>query len=67
MNINDWIWFIVQINIQQWRFFYGRMSIKSRLERLLVTSPNEYQPENEINISDKIKSFKEELFRLSEI
>ena len=39
MSPSDLVWFAAQINIQRWRFFYARMAIKSRLERLTVTSP----------------------------
>lgn len=39
MSFNELVWFASQINAQRWRFFYGRMSIKSRLERLEITSP----------------------------
>lgn len=39
MSAADLLWFAAQINAQRWRFFYARMAIKSRIERLTVTSP----------------------------
>ncbi len=39
MNFADLAWFATQINAQEWRFFYARMAIKSRIERLVVKSP----------------------------
>jgi len=39
MREADLLWFAAQINAQRWRFFYARMAIKSRIERLTVSSP----------------------------
>ena len=36
MAAEELLWFASQINSQRWRFFYARMAIKSRLERLEV-------------------------------
>ena len=66
MNINQLIWFAAQINSQQWRFFYGRMAIKSRLERLEVTSPNKEIENAIINIKDKFTLFKKTLNNVTE-
>lgn len=65
MNFNELIWFASQINAQRWRFFYGRMAIKSRLERLEITSPPSYLKELDFTIAEKIKEFRENLFKLS--
>ena len=48
MTFNELIWFAAQINMQRWRFFYGRMSIQSRLKQLRVVAPA-----GEITDSDK--------------
>lgn len=40
MSIRELIWFAAQINLQRWRFFYGRMAIKSRISKLIVKSPD---------------------------
>jgi len=65
MSINELIWFIAQINAQRWRFFYGRMAIKSRLERLDITSPKKVI-ESEINIKSIFIDFKKSLYDLCE-
>ncbi len=65
MSFNELIWFASQINAQRWRFFYGRMSIKSRLERLEITSPQKQIKDVGKPIDVKIKEFKESLFKLS--
>lgn len=66
MSMNDLIWFASQINAQRWRFFYARMSIKSRLERLDVTSPPQKSPDISEKIGDKVREFRKSLYRLSE-
>ena len=66
MNINQLVWFAAQINFQQWRFFYGRMAIKSRLERLEITSPSKGMEYDGINIKDKFMEFKNTLNNLAE-
>jgi hypothetical protein len=65
MTLNELIWFAAQINIQKWRFFYARMSIKSRLERLEITSPSEYISDNGQHISKRLKGFKNKLISYS--
>ena len=66
MNINELIWFTVQINSQRWRFFYGRMAIKSRLERLEISSPKKIIPDININMKNKFIEFKRALYSLVE-
>ena len=39
MGVAELIWFAAQLHAQRWRFFYGRMAIQSRLERLEIGSP----------------------------
>jgi type I restriction-modification system DNA methylase subunit len=65
MSFNELVWFASQINAQRWRFFYGRMSIKSRLERLEITSPPAPIIDTGKTIKEKIIEFKENLYRLS--
>jgi hypothetical protein len=67
MNINELIWFAAQINAQKWRFFYARMAIKSRLERLEITSPDSKISNDIRNIKDKFIDFKKTLYKLSGI
>lgn len=65
MTFNELVWFASQINAQRWRIFYARMSIKSRLEQLEITSPPNSMPDTGESISERISAFKEELVRLS--
>lgn len=52
MTFSQLVWFAAQINIQRWRFFYGRMAILKRLKKLEIMTP----PLNtkDIEISDKV-------------
>jgi hypothetical protein len=65
MDFNTLVWFAAQINAQRWRFFYGRMAIKSRLERLEITSPSISLIKSNHAIAEKIKEFRDNLFKLS--
>lgn len=66
MNTRDIFWFIAQINSQKWRFTYARQAIKTRLQELEVTSPDEYQ-DDDIDIVNKINAFKQRLSELSKL
>lgn len=66
MSFNELVWFISQINAQRWRFFYGRMAIKSRLERLEITSPPENLPDAGESIAARLAQFYETLIELSQ-
>lgn len=59
------LWFAEQINAQQWRFFYARMAIKSRLERLLVSSPKSPLPPLRPSIAERVREFERGLSKLS--
>jgi len=65
MSFNDLVWFASQINAQKWRFFYARMSIKSRLERLEITSPSHRLKDTGERIDKRVQEFRKNLFRLS--
>lgn len=54
MSFSELVWFAAQINMQRWRFFYGRMSIQSRLKLLKVVAPATRIPDSEISIAGKI-------------
>ena len=45
MTLRELLWFAAQINANRWRFFYARMAIKSRLQRLPITAPPERLPD----------------------
>lgn len=66
MSFNELLWFATQINIQKWRFFYGRMAIKSRLERLEVKCPQSEISDSGDSVFDRILEFKNKLFELSD-
>jgi hypothetical protein len=66
MTLNELLWFATQINIQKWRFFYGRMAIKSRLERLEITSPSVYIADTGKSIYDRALKLRENLYELAE-
>ena len=54
MSFSELVWFAAQINMQRWRFFYGRRSIQSRLKLLKVVAPATRIPDSEISIVGKI-------------
>lgn len=57
MSFRELLWFAAQINAQRWRFFYARMSIKSRLERLVIASPPQRLPDNGLSIAGRLREF----------
>ena len=65
MSFNDLVWFASQINVQRWRFFYGRMAIKSRLIRLDVMSPPLKLQDKGKSIYDRVNEFRVSLIKLS--
>lgn len=66
MSFNELLWFATQINIQRWRFFYGRMAIKSRLERLEIDCPSAEINDSGNSVYERIEEFRNKLFELSE-
>ena len=54
MSFAELVWFAAQINMQRWRFFYGRMSIQSRLKLLRVSAPAERIIDSNVCIGKKI-------------
>ena len=54
MTFSELVWFAAQINMQRWRFFYGRMSIKSRLRLLKVVAPSQKIEDVGESIAEKI-------------
>lgn len=66
LSVRELVWFAAQINAQKWRFFYARMAIKSRLERLLVCSPPEkLSATNDLAVN--IRAFKASLDEYSRL
>lgn len=65
MSFSELVWFAAQINAQRWRIFYGRMSIKSRLEKLEITSPPKQISDSGKTMAERILEFRDNLFELS--
>jgi type I restriction enzyme M protein len=57
MSLRELMWFAAQINLQKWRFFYARMAIKSRIERLALEIPTSPLADGTIKINDVVKRF----------
>ena len=54
MTFSELIWFAAQINMQRWRFFYGRMSIKGRLKLLKISTPPQRIEDSTTTIAQKV-------------
>jgi type I restriction enzyme M protein len=67
MTLNEMIWFAAQINMQKWRFFYGRMSIKSRIAKLQIASPPKQLKDTGDDLSLRVMKFKASLDTFSEM
>jgi type I restriction-modification system DNA methylase subunit len=67
MTVNEMIWFASQINLQRWRFFYGRMAIKSRISKLSVSSPLQKIDDVGDNLRIRAGRFRDELYTLSRL
>jgi hypothetical protein len=67
MTANELIWFTAQINLQRWRFFYGRMAIKSRLEKLVVATPKKHLPDFGKPLATRLVELRDQLRRLSKL
>lgn len=64
MTLAELIWFAGQINSQRWRFLYGRMAIRSRLNRLEVDPPPDTLPDI-TGLANRLHSFRAGLAVLS--
>jgi hypothetical protein len=67
MSFADLLWFTAQINAQKWRFFYARMAIKSRIERLFVTSPPDRNANTGLDIGKNVRDLRDKLAELSAV
>ncbi|KHM52820.1 class I SAM-dependent DNA methyltransferase [Anaerovibrio lipolyticus] len=54
MTFSELVWFAGQINMQRWRFFYGRMAILKRLKGIRLVAPKEKINDTNKSISDKV-------------
>ena len=67
MTFNELLWFAAQINSQKWRFPYGRMAIKGRLSKLIISAPTVRLDDNNQAIQQRIASFRATLDQLGEV
>ena len=67
MTFNELLWFAAQINMQKWRFLYGRMAIKTRLSKLTITAPSQRIVDGDLSINQKIIKLKENLDSLGNV
>ncbi|MCL1882998.1 MAG: N-6 DNA methylase [Defluviitaleaceae bacterium] len=67
MSFNELLWFAAQINMQKWRFFYGRMAIKTRLSKLVISAPLVLIVDDNLSVYQKILSLKESLDNLGAV
>lgn len=61
MTYSELVWFAAQINMQRWRFFYGRMAILKRLKQIKLTAPNQQIADNNVTIAEKVSSLSEKV------
>ena len=54
MTYSELVWFAAQINMQRWRFFYGRMAILKRLKKLRLAAPEKRLADGQSCIAEKI-------------
>ena len=67
MNYAELVWFAAQINMQRWRFFYGRMAILKRLKNIELTTPPYALVDKGMSISDKIKALSDKVSDIMKI
>ncbi|HEX4436815.1 MAG TPA: N-6 DNA methylase [Solirubrobacteraceae bacterium] len=67
MSVRELLWFAAQINLQRWRFFYARMSIKGRLERLTVDAPPARLRDSERELATDLRNFQDGLNEMSRL
>lgn len=61
MTYSELVWFAAQINMQRWRFFYGRMAILKRLTKIKLTAPEQQLPDSSITIAEKVTELSREV------
>jgi len=54
MTYAELVWFAAQINMQRWRFFYGRMAILKRLKQIRLIAPCQPLPDGDTSIAEKV-------------
>ena len=54
MTFSELAYFAAQINMQRWRFFYGRMAIQKRLKNMLIRAPLRKMEDNRMPIAEMV-------------
>lgn len=54
MTFSELVWFAAQINMQRWRFFYGRMAILKRLKKIKLVAPKSKIKDADKSIAEKV-------------
>ena len=67
MSFNELLWFAAQINLQKWRFFYGRMAIKARLRKLMISAPQTRLYDDGLSIHQKVFKLRDNLDNLGRV
>jgi hypothetical protein len=63
MTIPELLWYVSQVNVQRWRFHYGRMAIQSRLRNLTI-DPYLNDFEGELDLIGYLKQFSNQVSEL---
>lgn len=66
MTYSELEWFAAQINMQKWRFFYGRMAILKRLKQLKLRAPKNRLVDGVKTIADKINEISSKVYEIME-
>lgn len=67
MTYSEMEWFAAQINMQKWRFFYGRMAILKRLRQLKLHAPKNKLVDGAKTIADRIYDLSNKVSEIMEL
>ncbi|MGA8362989.1 MAG: N-6 DNA methylase [Solirubrobacteraceae bacterium] len=67
MSVRELLWFAAQVNLQRWRFFYARMSIRGRLVRLVVDAPPVRLSDGDRELATDLRKFRDDLNEMSRL
>jgi SAM-dependent methyltransferase len=60
MSVKELVWFAAQINLQRWRYFYGRQAILSRLKsgHFQLQNLSVELPDSSVNLASRLRQFR---------
>lgn len=64
MTFSELVWFAAQINMQRWRFFYGRMAILKRLKQICLTAPDAPIIDSATSIAAKVSDLSKKVLTI---